>query len=226
MGGGLQGGGDTVVAGPHLTGVRTLCKSYRLVADQASVVLVQKFTYRDAPEEWSNRYHFKGEAPADSTGWHDLAVALFTILKPCLPTSTTLVRAYGYLSDTTDSVATVDFTTGGLSPIAGTATVSGNVAPGDAAMTCRWLTPARTSKGKPIYLRKYFHGVYLNTADTDQVAATQHTALQAFAAAAIVDWGSTTFQLCDKNGTVPTAPAASPWVTTRTLKRRGRRPPS
>jgi hypothetical protein len=202
------------------------CNTSQLVADTPSIVLVQKFTYRDAPEEWSNRYHFTGTAPVDDTGWHDLAVALFTLVKPCLPASNSLVRAYGYLSDTTDSVATIDFTVAPLSPIAGTATVSGNVAPGDAAMTCRWLTPDRTSKGKPIYLRKYFHGVLLNTADTDQVAGAQHTALQAFAAAAIVDWGSTSSQLCDKNGNVPTNPSASIWATTRTLKRRGRRPPS
>jgi hypothetical protein len=208
-----------------LRDVRSGWKTYRLVADQPSIVLVQKFTYRDAPEEWSNRYHFTGTAPADLTGWHDLAVALFTLVKPCLPATNTLVRAYGYLSDTTDSVATVDFTVSPLSPIPGTATVSGNVAPGDAAMTCRWLTAARTSKGKPIYLRKYFHGVLLNTSDTDKITDAQHTALQAFAAAAIVDWGSTSSQLCDKNGNVPTNPAASIWATTRTLKRRGRRPP-
>lgn len=196
------------------------------MADVPSIVLVQSFTYRDAPEEWSNRYHFTGTAPADPTGWHDLAVALFTLVKPCLPATNSLVRAYGYLNDTDHAVATVDFTTGGLSPIPGTATVSGNVAPGDTAMTCRWKTARLTSKGKPIYLRKYFHGVLLNTTDTDKVAAAQETALSTFATAVLTNWGSTSSKLCGPDGVTPTAPAASIWATTRTLKRRGKRPPS
>lgn len=202
------------------------CNTYRLVADTPSIVLVQSFTYRDAPEEWSNRYHFTGTAPADVTGWHDLAVALFTLVKPCLPATNTLVRAYGYLNDTDHAVATVDFTVSPYTPIAGTATVSGNVAPGDAAMTVRWKTDRLTSKGKPIYLRKYFHGVLLNTADTDKIAAAQETALSTFATAVLSDWGSTSSHLAGPDGVTPHAPAASIWATTRTLKRRGRRPPS
>lgn len=191
-----------------------------------SITLVQRFTYRDAPEEWSNRYHFTGTAPTDGTGWHDLAVALFTIVKATLLNSQSLVRAYGYLGDGEDSVATVDFTAAPLSPIPGSLTASGGTCPGDAAFTIRWLTAERTSKGKPIYLRKYFHGPESVLGDADKVYPAQLTAAQSVAAALIADWGSTTHQLCNAAGEVPTAPSASQWITTRTLKRRGRRPPS
>jgi hypothetical protein len=183
-------------------------------------------TYRDAAEEFSNRYHFTGEAPVDHTGWHDLAVALWTILAPMFDPTITLVRAYGYLDDGTDSVMTIDFTAVPLAPLPGTGTVSGIRSPGDAAMTSRWKTARVNSKGKPIYLRKYWHGVQQDTTDHDKVAGTQHSAQQTATAALIADWGSTSSQLCGPDGVVPTLPSASIWVTTRTLKRRGRRPPS
>lgn len=192
----------------------------------ASITLIQSFTYRDAPEEYSNRYHFTGSPPTDHTGWHDLAVALFTLLVPVLPATVSLVRAYGYLADGDDAVATVDFTASPLTPIHGTNAAAGSPAPGDAAMTVRWKTARLTSKGKPIYLRKYFHGIWLSTGDADRIASAQFTALQAFAAAAVVDWGSTSSQLCGPDGVVPAVGSASPFVTTRTLKRRGKRPPS
>ena len=203
-----------------------LCNTYRLVADVASIVSVKSFTYRDAPEEWSNRYHFTGDSPADLAGWTTLAQALAALEKATFDSSCHVVRAYGYLSDTTDAVAVVDFTVSPLTPVAGTLSLSGEKCAGDAAGTIRWLTPDRTSKGKPIYLRKYLHAVQANTTDADAVAAAQLTAYGTFGTALLTSWGSTSATLCDKNGVVPTAPHASPWVTTRTLKRRGKRPPS
>lgn len=196
------------------------------MADVPSITSIKSFTYRDAPEEWSNRYHFSGEPPADQAGWVTLAQALATIEKPCFDTSVTIVRMYGYLADGDDAVAVVDFTVSPLTPVHGTATLSGDLAPGDAAGTVRWLTDRRTSKGKPIYLRKYLHGVQQDTTDKDKITAAMLTAYGTYGTALLSPWGSTTNALCDSLGVAVTAPHASPWVTTRTLKRRGRRPPS
>lgn len=196
------------------------------MADVASITLVQAFTYRDAYEEWSNRYHVNGDGPSDDAGWQALGEAIYTALKPCLPPAVSLVRAYGYLSDTTDSVSTIDWAASPLSPIAGTQTSSTRIAAGDSAMTCRWPTGRRNSKGHPIYLRKYFHGVAYDGDDQDKVDSGVETALQTFATAMLAELGSTGLFMAGPDGVVPTGASASPWVTTRTLKRRGRRPPS
>ena len=195
------------------------------MADVPSITLVQAFTYRDAYEEFSNRYHLSGTAPTDDSGWQALAEAIWDNLKSVLPARITLVRAYGYLSDTTDSVSTIDFAASPLSPLPGTFTGATRYAPGDAAMTCRWTTGRRNSKGHPIYLRKYFHGASIDTDDLDQLDPLQTTALQTFATAMLDELGATGAFMAGPDGVVPTAASASQWVTTRTLKRRGRRPP-
>jgi hypothetical protein len=196
------------------------------VADTPSITIIKTFTYRSAPEEFSNRYHFTGMVPADAGDWHDIAVALGTMEASVYTSNVSVVRAYGYLSDGTDAVATIDFTVSPLSPLAGTAGPIGTAAPGDDAMVCRWKTARVSSKGKPIYLRKFFHGVHLDDTDSDSVNATQLTALQAFAEDALSPWGSTDAVLAGPDGVTPANPFALPLITTRTLKRRGRRPPS
>lgn len=196
------------------------------MADVPSITLIQTFTYRDVPEEFSNRYHFTGEPPADDAGWTTLVSSLATIVASVFSSNVHIVRAYGYLSDTTDAVATVDFTVTPHSPIAGTAGPVGTMAPGDDAMTLRWDTGRKNSRGKTIYLRKYYHGVGMDTSDSDKVNSAQLDNLQAAGASLIADWGSSSSKLCGPDGVTPTLPHASPWITTRTLKRRGRRPPS
>lgn len=188
--------------------------------------MVKSFTYRDAPEEWSNRYHLAGTIPSTLSEWVALAQALAAEEKTLFDASCHVVRAYGYLSDGTDTVATVDFTVSPLTPVAGTLSLSGEACAGDAAWTLRWSTGRLSSKGKPIYLRKYFHAVQANTSDADKVAAAQITAGLAFGAAVLTNIGSTGATIAGPDGAVPGTPHADPWITTRTLKRRGKRPPS
>jgi hypothetical protein len=120
----------------------------------------------------------------------------------------------------------VDFTVSPLSPIPGTLSSLEDQLPGDAAMVARWATGRTSSKGKPIYLFKYFHGVVEGN-PPDGILAAQATALQDYADAMLDELGSTSLKMAGPDGVVPIGGAhASPWVTTRTLKRRGRRPPS
>ena len=190
-----------------------------------AVVMVKSFTYRDAAEEWSNRYHLLGTAPSDATGWKNLYDAIWALEAPLLPTRVTLVKAYGYLTDDTASVDSHDYHVGG-SPPAGTLGFDLSPAPGDAAMVVSWKIARRSSKGKPIYLRKYFHGVDEASGEIDQVNTTQLTHLNSYATAMLSTIGATASFMCGPQGDVPISGAGSKWITTRTLKRRGKRPPT
>jgi hypothetical protein len=191
-----------------------------------SITIVASFTYRDNVEEWSNRYHFAGATPATTSDWKILADAIIAEEKTIVDSLVSFVRAYGYTADGTPSVATIDYTAAPLTPVHGTLAVGGSFTPGDVAMTCRWQTDRRTSAGKPIYLRKYFHAAQGLSTDRDMLATAQHTALQAFAVAMLSPLGVGEQTMSGPDGVIPHSPSASPWLTTRTLKRRGKRPPS
>lgn len=191
------------------------------------VVLIKSFTYRDASEEFSNGYHFVGTPPSDATGWNSLVAALATIEKVLYPSTTTIVRAYCYddYSPGHSSVYTWEAADhGGAVP--GTLDVgSGGVhCPGDAAVWARWKTTYTSSKGKPVYLRKYIHPAIAASSDPDLVYDAQHSALASYATAVAASSGAWP-GLADPHGAAPAgATAVSEWVTTRTLERRGRRP--
>jgi hypothetical protein len=192
----------------------------------AGITSIKSFTYRDAVEEWGNTYHFLGSAPTDLAGWEALASALFTMEKTVLPITTEIVRAYCYESTDDDSVFTLDTGEAGL-PVTGTATYTtgSNLAPGDAAAWVRWKTARVNTHGKPIYLRKYYHGVIVSPAggDADTIQAGQVTAYRTLGTdlnTPAGDWPG----ICGPDGVAPGASTSSSYVTTRTLRRRGRRP--
>lgn len=189
------------------------------------VTSIKTFTYRGAAEEWSNQYRFVGDAPSSEADWRSLVDDLVALEAPMLSDRVSIVRALCYEDIDDDSVYTYDLTHfAGAVPGALDHTDAGNQA-GDDALTVRWSTGRRTSTGKPIYLRKYYHGVMSSTAtDGDDVWSTMATAAGTFAAAVLAssgDWPG----LADVDGDAPPGGYfVDPYVTTRTLKRRGRRP--
>lgn len=196
------------------------------------MTIVKRMAYRTNPvEEWSNQYWFTGSTPADAAAWLALFNALTAQEKTVYPASSQIIRGYGYASDAADaaSVYTRDLQVTPNIPISGTMVTTGlSLTPGDAAMWVRWKTSRTSIKGKPIYLRKYFHGALITgstSAATDALAATQVTALQAFAAklwdGTFIDGRTLTAQ--GHTDTIVGAGVSS-YVTTRTLKRRGKRP--
>jgi hypothetical protein len=189
------------------------------------IVLVKRFNYRGQNEEWSNKYHFTESPPANPTDWRTLIDALANKEKTVYSAGTHIVRAYGYSDTDNDAVFSVDYTAL-AEEIAGTFNEVGmSHAAGDAAVWVRWLTPDHNSRGKPIYLRKYFHGAEAEATDHDQIAVDQKAALLAFGTALAGGTGAITgFTICGPTGAVAGAVGASSWITTRTLKRRGRRP--
>lgn len=197
------------------------------MAAVVGLTVIKRFPYRaDTTEEWSNQYHFTGAIPADDAAWTALFNALVVIEKPCYSSLAGVVQGYGYATDNEDdpSVWTHDIHS---SPVAGTlATSGGQSLPGDAAVWARWKTSRLNTKGKAIYLRKYFHMATATTATTgDVILPAQKTALLALGAklqdGTFID--GRTIRSMHHDETI-LSHSASDWVTTRTLKRRGKRP--
>lgn len=191
------------------------------------VNVIKSFLYRGAVEEWSNGYHFVGDPPSDHAGWLSLVEAIVGIERLTLPGTVSYERVYCYedFSPGHDAVQTIEKTEFG-SPLGALGVTSGStLAPGDAAFWVRWKTARENTHGKPIYLRKYFHGAIITSdgSDADTLEAAQVTAAGTFAstvASSSGDWPG----IAGPDGVAPGAHAVSPFVTTRTLRRRGRRP--
>lgn len=199
------------------------------MANPPGITSIKSFNYRGAIEEWGNTYAFLGDPPADLTAWEGLASALFTMEKAVLPPNVTIVRAYTYddvNADPQHASFTLDTGEAGL-PVTGTETVGGGgtLAPGDSAAWVRWKTDRTNTHGKPIYLRKYYHGVIVVAADSDgdTIYSDQVTKYRALGTALNTASGAWP-GLCGPDGVAPGASTSSSYATTRTLRRRGRRP--
>lgn len=197
------------------------------MASVTGLTIVKRFTYRDDPtEEFSNTYHFKSPPPSTPAAWGTLLNSALVEEKKVFPVTTTYARAYGYDSDDPNAhhVFSWDWT---LSPPAPTGSYPGGAGlpiAGDQAACCEWLTSRLSSRGKKIYLRKYLHSGYRSTTDVDKLDGAYLTALNTYVGLAsgmnTVHGGlrSRTHDETLQAGT------AIQWVTTRTLKRRGKRP--
>ena len=197
---------------------------------RASLTIVKSFSYRNAPEEWSNTYFFNGTLPASPTSWKVLADAVIAEEKNCYTSKTQVVRAIGHKAGDSVAVWSYDYAAGsGVIP--GTLVpVTGNLQQaGDAAAWLRWSTDQLTSRGKPIYLRSYFHDVYAHQEpnDADLLDATQKTNLEEYGAdwvAGFADGDAVNHTRAGPHGVSGLVAVASTYITTRTLERRGKRP--
>ena len=193
---------------------------------EAAITLIKSFEYRGVDEEWSNQYHFGGAAtPGSDSDWRTIVDDLVALEIACYSERVTVVRALCYLNSDDPSVYTynlADF--GGVVPGELDST-AGITQAGDAAGWVRWDTGKTSSTGKRIYLRKYFHDVHASAEATpDTIIAAWKTQYQTFGDAMLSPF-SGVYYMCDPEGDAPTGLAlAGSYVTTRTLKRRGRRP--
>ena len=195
--------------------------------DTASIVLVKAFTYRDKYEEFSNRMHFTGLVPNDEVGWKELADTLIAIEKHVYPPAVSFVRAYGYKAGTEHSIAQIDYTIPPATVVHGDYATDTNDrgCPGDVAATVRWYTGEVNTRGKKIYCRKYLHAVFSTSADSDELSPKQSTAIQDWAALLVSGTLFGTWKYSGPQGAQLHPPEVDKYLTTRTLKRRGRRPP-
>lgn len=192
--------------------------------DTPSITIIKSFSYRNVPEEFSNTYHFTGTQPANATAWKALADAIIAAEKLTVPSRVTFVRAYGYEAGVEHSVWGIDYTQPPNSVTPGTAVFTGNISSGDVAATIRWNTQEKNSRGKWIYCRKYMHGVVADATKYDELVSPQRVALGTYAAKLIDGTLPGGFRYSGPQGAVLTDPLVNPYVTTRTLKRRGKRP--
>jgi hypothetical protein len=193
------------------------------------LTVIKKFQYRGNDEEWSNHYHLEGAIPADAAAWRTLFDALVAQEKNLYPSGTSVVAGYGYDDDAANAHAvwSVDLEVAPNSPVAGSmATTGGHEAQGDGAVWIRWKLDRENSRGKSIYLRKYYHGAIITDGSFDAVLPAQGTALASFGTALENGTVPGVGKIRDAGGGAIVSTGHSTWVTTRTLKRRGKRPPT
>lgn len=186
------------------------------IPTRPSVRIIQQFTYRGATQEFSNRYFLAGGVPADDAAWlalvDDIMNGTSANLLTALSTHVTVVKAIGYEAGSEVSVWMHDYSDAGVHVL------SGNRSPGDAAVMCRWTTDARTSKGHPIYLFKYFHSVSGETGDPDTLESGLRSAFQDYAQkwwdAGYTD-GTNTYRICGPFGAVGLSSEVDPYVRHR-----------
>lgn len=189
-----------------------------------AITTIKRFNYRGDPnEEFSNTYHMT-TAPTDDT-FQDLVADVVNAEAKVLLTEVTIIRAYGYDDSDHPAKWSWDFTVNPTDLVPGLFPPTGaTVGPGDTAYWIRWDTGRKNKRGKAIYLRKYFHPALLEPSLPDTIHPNLKTAL--------LDFGNNMtaplpngFQLAGPDGIAPPGPVeASEFYTTRTLKRRGKRP--
>lgn len=195
------------------------------------LTVVKRFTYRgDTNEEFSNKYHWINPVPTDTAQWTALLQSVQTAEAAIFPANVHFVRAYGYNSSDpkADHVFQYDYETPGPPPAGTMVNTTGFRMAGDQAACVEFRTDRNNDSGKPIYLRKYLHAGYVNIAEPDELDPPYVTLLNTYGH--IVD--SAHGLLTNAPGTDKSPPGTAlaqlvkviPTVTTRTLKRRGKRP--
>lgn len=199
------------------------------MAAATGLVITKKMVYRDEQAEaWSNKYWLSGPVPSGPTAWRSLLDAMVLHEKTCYTPQVHVISAYGYADDTPGAISvwSVDLEAEGAT-VPGTLTAAQGIQyAGDQAGMIEWRTERKNTRGKWIYLRKYFHGGITHYTAPDEIAPETLAAYEAWAQMLV----SVSPQLEDrylrsqKQLEQFTETIASKWITTRTLKRRGKRP--
>jgi hypothetical protein len=189
------------------------------------VVLYKTFTYRGVPEEWGNTYHFVGDPPSNPAGWRALVDDLVTLEKSILDTHVTIERAICYEDTDDSSVYSYDLSAfgGTVAGTFGASAAGASPQEGGTSYMARWNTGRVSSKGKAIYLRKYWHPAISVDFAPDVVVAALVTLVSAFASDVMAvsgDWPG----LAGPDGVAPVGFLAQTYTNYRTLKKGRRRP--
>jgi len=189
------------------------------------LTLEKSFGYRGEREHWVNTYHMD-QVPPQAGDWSNLADAVWALESKFLDSGTQLEWAYGHTAGTPPVLVwEKDYPPLGEGGLAGTYVPAANEHPGagDTAVWIRYGTTQKSVLGKPIYLRNYYHRPY--SVGVDDVATAQKDFMLALGAQWVAGFtvGQVTYRRAGPRGAVAQNYAVSVFVTTRTLKHRGKR---
>jgi len=184
--------------------------------------------YRDfTEEEWSNKYWFTGTPPSTSAEWEVLWRELVANEVSVYGATSRVVTGLANNDDSEDAHAVWSIDLRSTSEeIPGTLLSQGGYRmAGDQAGMCQVKTQRKSTRGKWIYLRKYFHDGFIDVVDNDAVTSTTAAAYYDFTLG-LTDGTTLPGHVIRSQRQVEDLQGfhASQWVTTRTLKRRGKRP--
>lgn len=199
------------------------------MASAVGIVLVKQFTYRgNNAEEWSNKYWLTGQVPQDDNAWLALVNKLIDQELTCYTSASRVTSAYTYNDNTegAHSVWSRDFLALGEDRPGTLVNSPANYFAGDQAGVLEFKTARKNTRGKWIYLRKYFHGGLALATNPEELDTATATAYAAFGqklqvATPLLENRIIRSQKMDE---FIQGHSVIPWVTTRTLKRRGKRP--
>jgi hypothetical protein len=184
--------------------------------DAASIKIVKKISWKGGIQEWSNRYHFDGGAPADLTKWTTFADAVVAAERHCFKSWIPFAEAVGYGAGSDVPVFSK------LYAVSGDATTpAGDVQAPEVAALVRYATAKRSSKNHPVYLFNYYHGVYTTSAtNPDWLENNQKGLFDTYASAWIAGFsdGSVTHHRCGPDSTLATTRLTEPYVTHRDFR--------
>jgi hypothetical protein len=190
------------------------------MAATPSIKLICEFTYRGGVQQFSNRFHFSGGTPANDAAWAALSLDLRDhadggVRKGyigCIPAHVTIVKALGYAAGSDIAAWSEDLSE------AGERTSTTFRCSGDSALLMRWLTAARSSKGHPIYLMSYIHGVQHESGNGDNLNTGDVTSAERF----VERWwnggfsdGTNTYHRAGPNGATAVSGVVDPFVRHR-----------
>lgn len=190
------------------------------IATAPSIQVIKKFNYRGTVRNFSNRYHFHGGTPADSTHWTTLSDAVVTAEKAIYlsfaSNGATILETVGYAGGSDIPVFSKTYTTDGTGLFSSTIPT-----PGDSAALIRYSTADRSSKNHPVYCFNFYHACTANngTLQNDQLNTGQKAAMVIYAA----DWitgfsdGANTYVRSRPNGNICTGSLVEPLLTHRDL---------
>lgn len=191
------------------------------------IILVKRGTWRGAAEEWSNGYCVQGTMPADKAAAETMALGLHKAEDPFYVGSQ-LVQWYFY--EDTGEKTTVKYGKDLRgAPIASDSNSGKAMDTTLSALQLEQVSHIRgqagyTEKGRPRYVHKFFHGAIAKSGSNNDKIAWATTGLEAKLAKFTDGTLPGGIKVCRPDGMVCETFTADPFVGTRTLKRRGKRP--
>lgn len=190
-----------------------------MATTQPSIRVTKTFSFRGNPvKEYSNRYYFDGEAPADFSTWTTFMDAIVLLEKAMITSDQKVIQCQGFAPGSEVAVATKAYTTvGTMSSTGGTAT------PGDCAVVLRMATTKKSTKNHTVYVFSYYHRALWDTAggSSDTVFANQKNQIQDYATAWIngITVAGRPYKRTTPDGHLTTGRTVDQWIGHRDFPR-------